>query len=100
MTLSIESFTRARIHMHVNGIRINDPANGVYLLTKDKYTPHWSMPNSRGHLKYHTSEYEKWVSNKVRGVKGMDYIKTQLQVIGRLLQQNEPKTAIAMMKGL
>lgn len=86
--------------MHVNGIRINDLANGVYLLTKDKHTPHWSMPNSRGHLKYHTSDYEKWVSNKVRAVKGMDYIKTQLQVIGRLLQQNEPKTAIAMMKGL
>lgn len=89
------AISRARVHVHIRGIRINDPVNGVYLVSKDKLTPHWSMPGSRGHLKYHTSDYELYVSNKVRGVQGVDQITTTLQVIGRLLQQHEPKDAIA-----
>lgn len=92
--------SRARIHMHTHGIGVNDPANGVYLLTKDEYTPHYSMPESRGHLKYHTRDYEKWVSLRIRQLKNIDFIKTQLQIIGRLLQQNEPKAAISKIKGL
>jgi len=91
---------RARSHIHEHGIRINDPANGVYLLTKDKYTPNWTMPKSRGHLRYHTAEYEVWVSQKIRQLHDIDFIKTQLQVIGRLLQHNEPKAAFAKMKHL
>lgn len=91
---------RARTHIHTHGIGINDPANGVYLLTKDEYTPHYSMPASRGHLKYHTRDYEKWVSLRIRQLTHIDIIKTQLQVIGRLLQHNEPKTAISKIKGL
>ncbi len=82
---------RTRLHLHRYGIGINDPANGVYLLHKDEYTPHWSMPLSRGHRKYHTALYETWVSNRIRALKNIDAIKTQLQIIGRILQQNEPK---------
>lgn len=81
---------RARLHLHRYGIGINDPANGVYLVHSDEFTPHWSMPLSRGHKKYHTMLYETWVSNRVRALKDIDLIKTQLQIIGRLLQQNEP----------
>lgn len=88
---------RARVHMHVYGIRINDPANGVYLLYKDEYTPHWSMPKSRGHLKYHTAEYEELVSRRVRLFRHIDFIKTELQIIGRILQSNEPKDALLSM---
>lgn len=91
---------RARTHIHTYGIGINDPSNGVYLLTKDEYTPDYSMPKSRGHLKYHTRDYEKWVSMKIRQLRHIDFIKTQLQVIGRLLQHNEPKTAISKIKSL
>lgn len=94
-----ELTARTRAHLHSHGIRINDPANGVYLLNKDEYAPHWSMPNSRGHLKYHTHDYERWVSNKVRVLSNIDTIKTQLQIIGRLLQQHEPKTVIPQSKG-
>lgn len=82
---------RTRLHLHQYGIGINDPANGVYLVHKDEYTPHWSMPLSRGHKKYHTDLYETWVANRVRSLKNIDAIKTQLQIIGRILQQNEPK---------
>lgn len=90
----------ARLHMHKQGIRINDPANGVYLLTKDDYTPHYTMPNSRGHLKYHTREYEMLVSQRVMKLPIGDMIKTNLQVIGRILQQNEPKSAFSKIKVL
>lgn len=89
-----------RRHMHLKGVRINDPANGVYLLHKDDYTPHYSMPNSKGHLTYHTREYEKLVAGRIRTLPNRDVIKTQLQVIGRLLQQNEPKAAFAKMRAL
>ncbi|RZK24916.1 MAG: hypothetical protein EOO43_06880 [Flavobacterium sp.] len=82
---------RTRLHLHQHGIGINDPANGVYLVHKDEYTPHWSMPLSRGHKKYHTNLYETWVANRIRPLKNIDAIKTQLQIIGRILQQNEPK---------
>ena len=85
---------QTRMHLHIHGIRINDPANGVYLVCKDADTPHWSMPASRGHLTYHTHEYERWVSQKVTLLRNMDAIKTQLQIIGRILQDNEPKQAI------
>lgn len=81
-----------RVHLHLNGIRINDPANGVYLLHRDEYTPHWSMPASRGHLKYHTHDYERWVASRIRPLKNIDAIKTNLQIIGRMLQSHEPKS--------
>lgn len=91
---------RARVYMHTKGVRINDPANGVYLLTKDSYTPHYSMPNSRGHLKYHTKEYETLVAQRIIVSQSHDSIKTTLQVIGRILQQNEPKSAFAEMRAM
>ena len=86
---------RARTHIHKHGIRINDPANGVYLVAVDDNTPHWSMPGSGGHKKYHTAEYEGWVAQRISRLTHIDFIKTQLQVIGRILQENEPKDAIA-----
>jgi hypothetical protein len=89
---------RARLHLHRHGIGINDPANGVYLLHKDEYAPHWSMPRSRGHLKYHTLAYESWVLNRIRARKNIDSIKTELQVVGRLLQSNEPKNIPGIVK--
>lgn len=89
---------RTRMHLHTNGIRINDPANGVYLVRRDRETPHWSMPSSRGHLKYHTHDYERWVAQRIQHFHNMDVIKTQLQVIGKILQENEPKAALDAIK--
>lgn len=82
---------RARIHIHGFGIRINDPINGVYLVSKDSDTPHWSMPNSRGHKKYHTHHYEQWVSRRITRTTGHAQVKTNLQVIARILQNNPPE---------
>lgn len=49
-------------------------------------------------LYVHTKSYEEHVSLKVRNLTDMDQIKTQLQIIGRMLQQQEPKAAIAKIK--
>ncbi len=79
---------RARIRIHLYGIRINDPSNGVWLPTYSKHTPHWSMPNSLGHLQYHTENYESWVLKKVRAKSGELPLKQELKMIGMMLQNN------------
>ncbi len=78
----------ARTHIHRFGIRINDPDNGVWLPTYSKHTPLWSMPKSKGHLEYHTEGYERWVRNKLRVKSSEAFIRTELNLIGKLLQQN------------
>lgn len=98
--LKLREATQIRTHLHTNGIRINDPANGVYLVSVDDNTPHWSMPNSRGHRKYHTNDYERWLAQNLLHVKGGDHLKTRLQVIGRILQDNEPKAVHAQLRPL
>ncbi|CCU73522.1 AHH domain-containing protein [Thalassolituus oleivorans] len=95
----IPALTRmTRIRLHTYGVRINDPANGIYLLCKDCSAPHWSMPESRGHRKYHNHDYEYLLWERISAMTNQDQIKTQLQVVGRIMQQNEPKTAIQKMK--
>ncbi len=78
----------ARTYIHRFGIRINDPDNGVWLPTYSKYTPLWSMPQSKGHLEYHTEGYERWVRNKLRVKSSEAFIRIELNLIGKLLQQN------------
>jgi len=91
---------RTRYHLHINGIRINDPANGVYLVSKDEYPPHWSMLNSSGHKKYHLHIYEEYLNRVLTPVLGEDILKTKLQVIGRILQANQPKEAMGKVGAL
>tara|TARA_R110000868_G_scaffold377197_1_gene642480 strand:+ start:409 stop:921 length:513 start_codon:yes stop_codon:yes gene_type:complete len=78
----------ARIHMHRYGIRINDPDNGVWLPMYKKHTPHWSMPQSLGHLEYHTKNHERCVERKIRLHTQENAIRSQLNTIGKLLQTN------------
>jgi len=80
--------TRARIRLHLFGIRINDPSNGAWLPTYSKHTPHWAMPDSLGHLQYHTEKYETWVLKKVRGKSGEFNLREELKRIGKMLQNN------------
>lgn len=79
----------ARVHMHRFGVRINDPDNGVYLPMYKKYTPHWSMPDSKGHLEYHTEGYEDWVRRKIQVKSGETFIRMELKLIGELLKINK-----------
>ncbi len=78
----------ARVHMHGYGVRINDPDNGVWLPRFKSHTPHWAMPDSKGHLQYHTHGYETWVRRKITRKSSEIFIRQELQIIGQLLQQN------------
>lgn len=79
---------RARVRMHLFGVRINDPDNGVYLPTYKKDTPSWAMPKSLGHLEYHTHGYEIWVNDQLQKRTGEPFIRQELRLIGKRLQQN------------
>lgn len=79
----------ARVRMHRFGVRINDPDNGVWLPRFKSHTPHWSMPDSKGHLQYHTHGYESWVFKKLRSKSSEVFIRQELRLIGQLLQSNK-----------
>lgn len=89
----------ARVHMHSYAIRINDPDNGVWLPTYKKHTPSWAMPESKGHLEYHTEKYEEWLSMKIRMKRSEVFIRTELTTVGKMLRTNTlPPEARAIKK--
>lgn len=79
---------RARMRIHRFGIRINDPDNGVWLPRSTKYTPHWSMPEAKGHNQYHTHGYESWLLRRLQTKSSEEFIRQELRFIGQALQEN------------
>ena len=79
----------ARVHMHISGIRINDPDNGVWLPTSKKHTPHWSMPSALAHKQYHTKVYESTVSNRIRSKSTEQAIRRELNFIEKQIIENQ-----------
>ncbi|MES2674570.1 MAG: AHH domain-containing protein [Pseudomonadota bacterium] len=79
---------RARLRIHRFGVRVNDPDNGVWLPTYSKHTPHWSMPDAKGHLQYHTEGYESWILRKLQAKSSEVLIRQELRLIGQALQEN------------
>ena len=51
-----------RLNLHLYGIRINDPDNGVWMPRTKADKGHWSMPNAPAHAEIHTFNYETWVN--------------------------------------
>lgn len=86
----------ARVHMHRFAVRINDPDNGVWLPTYKKHTPSFAMPEAKGHLQYHTENYEQWLSLKLRAKMSENFVRTELRLVANMLQTNQlPKEARA-----
>lgn len=79
---------RARLHIHRFGIRINDPDNGTWLPRASKYTPHWSMPDAKGHMRYHTHGYESWLLRRLRTRSGEQFLRQELRWIGQAMQED------------
>lgn len=83
---------RARLHIHLFAIRINDPDNGTWLVRNKKDVPHWSMPKSLSHLQYHTYNYETWIYESLRVSQTEVAVRQRLRLLGRMLQEgNQPK---------
>lgn len=58
---------RARLNLHLNGIGINDPINGVWLPRDKASKGHWATPNSPAHKEIHRYNYESWISTRLGG---------------------------------
>ncbi|MCL6272272.1 AHH domain-containing protein [Sansalvadorimonas sp. 2012CJ34-2] len=57
--------TQARLRLHMCGIGINDPDNGVWLPSNINDTPHWAMKKALPHKVIHTAKYDQWVATKM-----------------------------------
>ena len=76
--------TRIRLSLHMHGIGINDPVNGVWLPRTKADRGHWATPFSPAHTEIHRFNYETWLitqfqavgmsaerfSNRLRAIKG------------------------------
>lgn len=59
---------QARLTMHLHGIGINDPINGVWLCNMEKNKEDdWATRNSVPHRKIHRYNYETWIGSSFRG---------------------------------
>lgn len=52
---------RARVELHMQGVAVNDPDNGVWMPRTKSDKGHWAYPNAAAHTEIHTLNYEKWV---------------------------------------
>ncbi|MGF1725667.1 hypothetical protein [Photobacterium nomapromontoriensis] len=55
------SLMRARLQMHIYGLGINDPLNGVWLPRSKAYEGHFTTPKAPPHSRIHRYNYEMWV---------------------------------------
>jgi hypothetical protein len=66
----------------------------IFSFYRESVVVKWSMPDSKGHLEYHTEGYESWVLKKMRSKSGEIAIRLELDLIGKMLQENNiPKEA-------
>lgn len=54
----------ARLALHLHGIGINDPRNGVWLPREYKDKGHWATPGAPAHKEIHRYNYETWIIGK------------------------------------
>lgn len=87
--------SQARLQLHQFGVRINDPDNGVWMVHRKKDTPHFSMPNAKGHLTIHTHNYEEWVYNNIRITHSETQVRQKLNNIRRLLEDGNTPHSIS-----
>lgn len=70
---------RARLALHIHGIGINDPINGVWLPRNKDDKGHWATPEAPAHKEIHRFNYETWIVRQF----GMSRL-SELQVRNRL----------------
>lgn len=57
-----EAILRARLNLHIAGVGINDPFNGIWLINFLKNKSHdWATKESPPHRKIHRYNYESWI---------------------------------------
>lgn len=56
---------RARLNLHLHGIGINDPINGVWLPRTKADKGHWATPKAPAHGEIHRFNYETWIADLI-----------------------------------
>jgi hypothetical protein len=81
-----------RLNLHIFGIRINDPDNGVWMPMEKADKGHWSMPHAPAHSEIHTYNYETWVNHLIGPLDSEQAIRAALTRIRSLLRDGkQPK---------
>lgn len=75
-----------RLNLHMYGIRINDPDNGVWMPRTKADKGHWTMPNAPAHSEIHTFNYETWVNFLISPLEGETVLRSALTRIRILLR--------------
>lgn len=85
-----------RLNLHLYGIRINDPDNGVWMPRTKADKGHWSMPSAAAHSEIHTFNYETWVNFLLATLEDEVVIRAALVRIRCLLRDGkQPKQVTA-----
>lgn len=76
-----EAMLRARLNLHMVGVGINDPFNGIWLINFVKNKAHdWATPESPPHRKIHRYNYESWIG----GTLGTTTVTSKEQFLNKL----------------
>ncbi|WP_074903808.1 AHH domain-containing protein [Microbulbifer thermotolerans] len=90
--------TDTRLNLHLYGIRINDPDNGVWLPRTKFDKGHWSMPDAPAHSEIHTFNYETWINFLIGPIEGELAIRSALIRIRSLLRDGRQPSKITEKK--
>lgn len=61
-----QAILRARLNLHMAGIGINDPHNGIWLINFNKNKAHdWATKDAPPHRKIHRYNYETWIGSNL-----------------------------------
>lgn len=83
---------QSRARLHLAGIGINDPANGVYLPKNINHVPHWCFPKALPHDNIHTYAYERFVFSRIRRIKDRQSMTQALRDIRTILQEGSNRS--------
>lgn len=76
---------QARAKLHMLGLGINAPENGVWLPKSRTYVPHWAFPRALPHANIHTILYEAYVVRQIGHLEDQQSLKGALRNIASVL---------------
>lgn len=91
-----EFAARARLNLHMYDIRINDPANGMWLIRRRRDKGHWSMPNANSHSEIHTHNYERWILFHTMSAINEQVLRGNLLKVRLLLESGKQPAKVTM----
>lgn len=70
---------RTRLQMHLYGIGINDPVNGIWLPRSTAFEGHFTTPKAPPHSRIHSHNYQTWISDSLVNIR-----KSETQFVNKL----------------